>query len=1184
MMYLRVLTRILCLTLLFLASSPAFAGDNTGIDAWASDQVDQALKGGLDVVDFQHIGPALRYRQDFTDYSLVDQLLAQLVASPKIDPLIEAEVLRWKAQILSEEGHSKRSKALFQQLGGLSRWWALGPKNFEELDAFDSVAKLPAADASWREINGTGVGGWLRLEGMAWPARRQMLYLGCTIESQKEQAVAIRLGLAQVGRVWLNGEPLLTSDYPLRAAADQLSVGSWLKKGENELIIAVASEDADWWLRVRLSKPDGSGLPGIRELNQPPTGRRVALSRKHVKIRSLESELEKAVAHSKKGADVALAALLTDRSAGPRNSGAARDACLRAKPSDPVLVGLDKLRLNLKDSEERDTLYELLEAGAPAVPARLRLARWLASRNFIRQAHALLSPFGHEASVHVAKLELDAQRWGPVALPEMLRVAEENPRCLRVLKTVASRCKSLDRGLDAEKLALQAGKIAPMRKEILSLNRDLASGCGKAEVVSNSLQAVLDSDPNRPATRIRLARAISSEGDGARAHQLIEEGLRRCPGNVDMLLESAHLDHRFGRDTAAAATAHRVLELRPQNVRAQRLLGLLGKESIQEDWRRRMNELRPLVDQAQDLPGPAVLLLDHQEVRFLPGKLSEERVQRLFLIRDAQHSAGLKTTSIAYVPERQNLRILAARIIRSGGSEINARRSDTPRLSDPAVNMYYDTRLKLLSFEELKDGDLIEISYLLSETAEANETGAYEGGILRLGSPSPTLKAEMELAGPKEALPKWELANLKGSVRESIDEEGWTHLRWSFSRLKALPHDVPPGPSLWTRPYLAYSNHPGWSQLGQWYARHVAPRIRPTRRIEEKAREVVGDAHDRREKIARIYRFVTTQIHYVGLEFGEHRFRPFSSDWVLTHEMGDCKDTAGLLVSLFSSLKIPARMVMIRTADQGPVSSKLAVLEDFNHAIAYLPEDDLWLDGTASGHVVYPPPGVDQNAWAMVVDETGSAPKTTPILGAGNTHMLYTLHQEEDASVRVHLRLEATGEAGTIQRAKFGGSENPLLFSRWFQSQFPGIELVGAPKTSLRPGKDPATIELEGRGKEGRVFASGALHIYPGNFRLDEIFAPGEDRQDPLILAVSPDLDWTLKIEAAGRDINLGAPVDLQSPFGRLRLDIEEIKGGRQIHGSFHLKPGLVSAADYPALRAFLVKVRALLEDSVEVS
>jgi len=69
---------------------------------------------------------------------------------------------------------------------------------------------------------------------------------------------------------------------------------------------------------------------------------------------------------------------------------------------------------------------------------------------------------------------------------------------------------------------------------------------------------------------------------------------------------------------------------------------------------------------------------------------------------------------------------------------------------------------------------------------------------------------------------------------------------------------------------------------------------------------------------------------------------------VLSHKIGDCKDKAALMWRLLEAVNIPARMVMLDLGSR-TAASDLALLEIFDHAIAYLPEDDLWLDGTAAG-------------------------------------------------------------------------------------------------------------------------------------------------------------------------------------------------------------------------------------------
>ncbi len=1175
------------LVLLFLAVAIAgfAAGADNGsdeVEARAWDHIDQAMRDGLEVNDFHHLLLAFEFRAAFSDWTVCEHLLDRLAGAASKHPLMAAELQLQRARVAVDEGHPAAARELFATMGGLTRWWVRGPKGLEELADFSPRAVKPGNETGWRFVPGTNPLGWLRLEGLGWPARRQMLYLATTVVSDREQAVAVRVGAAQVARLWLNGEHLLTTDYPLQAAEDQVAASGWLGKGANTLVVAVASETADWWLRVRLTAPDGSALPGISEANTPPT-QTPAIDRKRAPVVSLEGELKAAVERKKNGARLALAALMVDRSPEPQRSGAAREACRSARTEDPVTARILEWLVTTEPTAVRDLLEEAVARGAPAFPARTELARWYSNRGLYDQAHALLADALHIPAVSAVALDLDSERWGPAVMPEVSALAERHPRCLDTVGLLAQWALEFGRWPLAHAALEDMLVLAPERAETQDFATQVAADCGDGLKLRTLLGARLENEPNSNNLRIRLARLEAAEGDDASAEALLAEGLHRCPGHVDLLMESAFLEHRLGRDEEAVTIARRVLHERPQSRRAEHLLALLGVTEETESWGLESDALWDLVDEADHLAGPYVALLDHRSIRFLPGNLTEEQVQHAFYVSDAQRSGALKTRYIAHVPESQRLRVASARILRRDGSEVSARSSDTPRLSEPEFNLYYDTRLRVLQFDGLQDGDLIDIAYLLTETAEANDTGAYKGGLLRLGHAVPSKRTVVELVGLEEQLPAWEWALVSGEPERTIDADGTVSLRWVFNDLPANPSDVPPGPNLLTQPHLAYSNHPEWSDLADWYGRHVATRIRPSRRVEEVAETLIKGTTDRSERISLIYGFVTTEIRYVGLEFGEHRFRPFSADWVLDHKMGDCKDTAGLLVALFTSIGIPANMVMVRTSDLGPVTADMALLEDFNHAIAYLPEDDLWLDGTAAGHDAYPPPGIDQNAWVMVVNGANATPITTPAPGSGKYSFHFTLSRGEKNRYDLMIRTDDTGEAATHRRGRFGGSRSRVLFARWLQDQFPGAELVGEPKLALAPGRGKATMEVRGVIDRSALHAGGGLRLFPGSFDLDQELTPTAIRSTPLLVPVRPDIEWTLEIENGQNPELLPEDIEMVEPHGELVVTSVASEGGVRVEGRFHLRPGLVSPDDAEGFRSFLVAARRAMEKTLEV-
>lgn len=1141
--------------------------------------VDRAVAGGVQPDDFHHLVFAFFWRETVPDPEVVERGLDRLAAAPRVDPLMTDELRGMRARLAAEAGRPAAARELFRAMGGLSQWWVQGPISFGELADFDDLARLPAG-GTWRSAPGTDPMGWVRLSGLAWPAQRQLVYLATTVTAEREQAVAIRIGAAQAARVWLNGREVLTTPRPLERAEDQASAGGWLRPGANTVIVAVASETDDWWLRVRLTAPDGEALEDVRESASEPLSGTVD-SRDPPEIRDLESEIRKAVRAGRDEATVALAAYLVLRRPQAVGAGEARSACRSARAEAPAEARLLEWLLTVDQELVHELLRDAVEAEPDLAWARIELAAWYAERGLFDEAATVLEPVIAEPTAKAVALDIDSEMWGIVLLPEMVELARRYPACEAVGLAAAHRA------LDARRTDLAGEILAPLEHTIptsatvVELRERLAESCNDGDTLLELFTEGLETDPNDSRLRLRLVRLLSGVGDVDGARVRLEEGLRRSPSDIDLLMELARVEHSAGADDRALQLSREVLVLRPQDQRARRLVELLGGEPEDLGWLRPVEELWRMADAALD-GDPAVAVLDHVEVHFLPSQLTEERVQQVTLITSAERADGLRRHTLPYVSESQRLRVLRARILRRDGSELSARQGDTPRLAEPEFNLYYDTRLRVLDFPELADGDLIEITYVRTETIESNETGPYDGGLIGLGRTVPTVLAEVQLVGPKDSLPAWELINLEGEPVREVDPEGLERLAWTWRDLEPVPLDVPPAPPFSQGRYLGYSTHPDWGELGSWYARHVAPRVRTSRQIEELAGRLTDGVDDRIERISRIYTYVTNEIRYVGLEFGEHRFRPFSADWVLNQGIGDCKDTAALLVALFDAVDIPARMVMVRTADLGPVLGEMALLEVFNHAIAYLPDDDLWLDGTAAGHAILPPPGMDQGATVLVVDGPDSRPRVTPVAGAGLLQTTVALGEHRDGLVSLDVRVETSGGAADRLRNRFAGSRDRRLFATWLQNSYPGAELMADPKYRLVPSHDPAVIELKAVVPKTALESRGGIATYPGTFDLAGRVVPTANRSGPLLVAVRPDLEWTLEVTLGRPPSTEAESVSLSGDFGFLKLTIEPEEKGYRVNGYFHLESGLVEAHRAPELREFLLEIKRILSRPLE--
>jgi hypothetical protein len=1144
--------------------------------------IEAAIEGGLDPADYHHLVLAFSWRETLEDWTIAEHGLDRLAGARQVDPLMADEIRLIRAQIEIDRGRDAGARELFRTMGGLTQWWFHDPVPLEELTDFDLAAVSPPADIEWRKTTGADPLGWVRLSGLSWPPQRQMAYLATTVLSDREQAVAVRLGAAQVARVWLNGVELMTTPQPLERAPDQAVGGGWLREGENAVVIAIASEDERWWLRARLTRPDGSSLDGVREIQKTP-GKHPPVRHDPPIVRGLGSEIRAALADGTPGAATALAAFLALRSPEPVGARSVRAACRAARSEAPGEARLLEWLVTTEPGTARDLLAEGLDEDPKLLWARLELAAWYGERTLYEQAHDLLVDAGTSGGpmVRSAMLGLDGALWGSLVLPRMAELGRRYPRCVRVNIALTEGAIDARRWDLAAETVARLTELAPGAVDVIELNQRIAESCGDGVALRSLLSRRLERDPNAPEIRVRLARLLAADGDLETARSLLSLGLDRSPTNIDLMMELAGIEHFSGDEVGAARLARGVLEIRPQDRRAQRLLELLGEESESLDWLRTPEELWRMATEAPPAT-PAVAILDHQQITFLPSRLTEERVQQVFLITTAERADELLVHHIPHVSENQRLRVLRARILRRDGSEVGARQGDTPRLAEPEFNLYYDTRLRVLRFDEFEDGDLVEIAYVLTETDEANETGPYIGGLIPLGSGVPVALMEVELAGPGAIFPDWELTHLDGVPQRSEDADGVIRLRWEWRDLPAIPTDVPPAPRLLVMPYLVYSNHSQWGDLAGWYARHVASRVRTSEQVEETALRLVDGYEDRFDRISRLYRFVTNDIRYVGLEFGEHRFRPFSADWVLHHRIGDCKDKAALLVALLDVIGVPARMVMVRTTDLGPVSSNLAALEIFNHAIVYLPDDDLWLDGTAAGHAPVPPPPMDQDALVLVINGPQSRPQFSPVEGAGRTNIRFGLEPGDDSSVTITIESRDTGEAADVRRARFAGSRDPQRFARWLQEQFPGAQLIGDPTTQLVPGRDPTIVKIEGTIAKAALASGGGIRTFPGKLDWAARMVPGGARHGPMKIMVRPDLEWSLEVDLGRPPKNLPAEFELYTPFGSLHITPKILSDGYLINGLLRFEPGIVDAKDAGKLRDFLVAVERHLGRRLE--
>ena len=138
--------------------------------------------------------------------------------------------------------------------------------------------------------------------------------------------------------------------------------------------------------------------------------------------------------------------------------------------------------------------------------------------------------------------------------------------------------------------------------------------------------------------------------------------------------------------------------------------------------------------------------------------------------------------------------------------------------------------------------------------------------------------------------------------------------------------------------------------------------------VRRKVREITHGLKDDASKVKAIYKYVT-RLRYVALELGIEGIKPRRCAQTIARGWGDCKDKATVIVTMLREAGIPSTIVLVRTGMRGNIEPTPASLAPFDHAIAYVPSLDLYLDGTAEHTGSNELPVMDRGAVALQINE-----------------------------------------------------------------------------------------------------------------------------------------------------------------------------------------------------------------------
>jgi transglutaminase-like putative cysteine protease len=564
--------------------------------------------------------------------------------------------------------------------------------------------------------------------------------------------------------------------------------------------------------------------------------------------------------------------------------------------------------------------------------------------------------------------------------------------------------------------------------------------------------------------------------------------------------------------------------------------------------------------------------------------LDAAHVQQVYRINTVQGARSFASHSIMYAAMSERLRIARARVWRQDGSHSDAAIGSDEPVEEHGSGMYFDSRTRELHFGQLRPGDLIEIEYYLLPASPVNPWAGYFARLdLFRDSYYTHLRRRVVIAPAAMKLYTIERGLPQAVERRSGDEI--TRV-WEARNQSAIPFEaLSPGASS-GGPYLHISTIGSMAEFGRWYSSRLEPGLKLSPALKTLAAQIAIANPTTQLKAQAVYEAVQRRTRYIAFEFGVHSYEPYALAIVERRGFGDCKDKAEMIVALLRAVGVPAEFAMVRTRSAGEVDENAYSVQLFNHAVAYVPELNLFLDGTAEYAALGELPPDDQGALALTVDAAGHAARRTVPFSAPEANRV---------SREVKARLAADGQVQFTAQTRYAGyfaaeqrrtAQSDLASSSQatLAQFYPSVKIAHAVAEGTARASREVELDVEGSidGAHGghEVILRSSLNIAG----LTKKYAPEPTRRNPVLVPVTPSEREVFHYELpAGAEVELPADTRITSTFGKIQVTYHSDGKRLDVETYTELSPATVAVADYAAFRTFCHDADEALQREVRI-
>ena len=1173
----------------------------------------------------------------------VEEILEQAAVDGSSSPPVRAYAGALAAFARFRRGDIKAAHDRIAALGFVERFLLIGPFDNEGkagLDttfgpelAFESPIVPGRAESGkerpvrWRALPNEFPQGFVSFGALLRPEQKVCAYATTFVESRAAgkapKKISAWIGSGGALKVFWNGVEVLESSVYSSHDFDRYAVPLTLEPGKNGLTVKICGEESAPVLSVRLADERGAPDPDLVATNDVAASApaaelaaRLSRARKQHEPKAKPAKGDKGKAEKPKdkpapvkAGGVEGPAQTFDRLVARDPSAANLEAYARylyeTDGDDPAVHRARDLAV--KSTDKTPTVRRLLLAAALAedhnhrgdwiTKAEALDSRKSPSREVLlaRALHRRESPSYEEAFPIFDRLikrdpddvvavqgrvELYAMAGLPrTALATLSDALARNPHAVNLLNLYASTLRTLGRTTEASEVEATYSGLRFDDSGFLTQMMALSLARRDRAAAEHWSERLVESHPGDLWALNTAARAYRSLGQPERAVATYQRALELAPEDVGTLRTLADLYGETGKTDAELVLLHEILRIRPQDKAVREYVEHVEPQKARPDeayaWApERFLPLRHAPPQGQNRR----TLRDLTVSTMFENGLSSQYRQIVFQPLTDSAAANARQYGFVYETSTQVVQLRGAKVYRGDGRVDEAVEWGEGPADDPSISMYTSGRAFYVQFPRLEAGDVVELRYRVDDVTNRNEFNDYFGEITQLQSSDPTANAEYVVVTPKGRTLYFDtdVPGLKPTITESGNQRTYRFFAEKVPGLDPEP-SMPPGPEVLG--FVHVSTYKSWGDLGRWYWGLVKDQFDVDEDTRKLAKKITEGKKTDREKVEAVYDWVIQNTRYVALEFGIYGYKPHRCVQTVTRGWGDCKDKATVIATLLNELGIPATMVVLRTQMKGGLRSSVASFAPFDHAIAYVPSMNLYLDGTAEHTGIEELPRMDLGAVGFRVNQGKSELIQIPVPPADKNYVAREVRVRVAKSGEAKLSLDYSTAGYTsaeLRRQYHAESARRDRINHDIGGELPGFVIApgaqGLTTSDLDDNRVPVRIHLEGTApsyarREGTQLSMAVTN----SFRLTPAYASlSQRRQDVWLLSPAELRDsFVVDLPPGARVITLPENVNLDNPFGWVKLNVEKQGDRVTVTSRIGLRTDRVVPKDYPAFKRF---------------